>query len=90
MGKQLLVRLPDDVGSDLEEIVPARGRTAFIVEAVREKLQRLRAQRALERVAGLLKPEDYPEFSSSESIVAWVDRLRLADTRWTESGGKEC
>ncbi len=85
----MLVRLPDDVRSDLEKTVPARGWTAFIVEAVREKLQRVRAQRALERVAGLLKPEDYPEFSSSESTAAWVDRLRVADTRWTEGRGDD-
>lgn len=84
VGKSLLIRLPDELRAALEADVPAGERTAFIVEAVREKMARIRALRELERVTGLMNAEEYPEFASSESVIAWVDRLRAIDTRWAE------
>lgn len=82
-----MIRLPEELRAALEADVPAGKRTAFIVEAVREKMARLRALRALERVTGLMSADEYPEFASSEGVIAWVDGLRAADTRWAEEKG---
>ena len=71
--------LPKDVVDEVDRVAGARGRSRYVTEALRAKLKRDRLRVAIERTAGVLRPEDYPEWSSSEKVAAWV-RARRAET----------
>lgn len=73
------VILPADLLEAVERAAGPRGRSAFIADAIREKLQRGRQLAALKATAGVLNPDDYPEWSTPEKISEWVHRLRYGD-----------
>lgn len=77
--KQKVINFPLEVIGELERLVQPGKRTEFIVEATREKLERVRLGEALAKTAGSLKSEDYPEFATSESTARWVSELRQRD-----------
>lgn len=70
--------LPADLVADIDEIAGPRNRSRFIEEAARAKLKREQLRVAIERSAGVLKAEDYPEWATSEMVVEWV-RARRAE-----------
>lgn len=53
-----------------------RGRSRFLEQAAREKLERLELDEALVSVAGIVNERDYPEFADQASINAWVRAQR--------------
>ncbi|GFP18623.1 hypothetical protein HKBW3S42_00505 [Candidatus Hakubella thermalkaliphila] len=73
------VILPDELINAVDSLVGKRGRSRFLAEALREKLERLELLKALEETAGVLKEEDHPEWSSSEKVAAWVESLRALE-----------
>ena len=73
------VALPEDLLSDVDELAGPRGRSKFIEDAVRVKVQREKLGRALEKYAGFLDPADHPEWSTPEAISQWVRDLRKVD-----------
>ena len=72
--------LPPDLVAQVDEIAGPRGRSRFVEEAVRRELRRERLREALERTAGVLKAEDYPEWATSEKVVEWVRAQRAQET----------
>ena len=70
--------LPADLVAAIDEIAGPRNRSRFIEEAARAKLKREQLRLAIERSAGVLKAEDYPEWATSEMVVEWV-RARRAE-----------
>lgn len=52
------VSLEDPLIEELRHIVPTRQRSRFISEAVREKLNRLKQERAIQAAAGLWASDD--------------------------------
>jgi hypothetical protein len=70
------VILDDDVMEAIDKIVGERGRSRFLQEAAREKLERLELEKAIHRTAGILKEKDYPEWRDQRSINDWVRAQR--------------
>lgn len=78
------VALPGDLLGEIDEIAGPRRRSEFMVEAAREKLDRLRLQRAATAVVGSLEHIDIPGWETSESTSAWVRATRrTSDARLT-------
>jgi metal-responsive CopG/Arc/MetJ family transcriptional regulator len=70
------VILPAEVLEAVERVSGPRGRSAFITEAVREKLQREELRAAMKAAAGSLDLSEYPEWQTPEAVSEWVHRLR--------------
>ncbi len=70
------IRLPLDLLADLDTLVGNRQKSKFIIEATKKELLRLKQKRALQAAAGILKAEDYPEFTTAADVSTWVRQLR--------------
>lgn len=73
------VILDDDVIEAIDELVGQRGRSRFLEEAARERLQRLELEHALATTSGILQDKDYPEFKDQTSINEWVRAQRRTE-----------
>ncbi len=79
------VVLPDDMVEAVDRLVGKRRRSAFISEAVAERLRREGLLRALEETAGVLSAEDHPEWADSRKVAAWVRKIRRRSGRRLKS-----
>ena len=70
------ISLPEKLVDDIDELVGKRNRSRFIAEAAEKELKRKRLLRTIKRGAGILKAEDYPEWSTPEKVVEWVRAQR--------------
>ena len=66
------VVLSEDVIDAIDGYVGERGRSRFLEEAAKEKLERLELEAALNATGGILKEKNYPEFKDQKSINEWV------------------
>ena len=73
------VILDDDVVEAIDQLVGPHGRSHFLEEAAREKLERLELEHALASTSGVLKDADYPEFKDQRSINEWVRAQRRTE-----------
>lgn len=73
------VVLSDEVMGAIDTRVGERGRSRFLEDAAREKLERLELEEALASTAGILKSKDYPEFKDQDSINEWVRAQRRTE-----------
>ena len=73
------VILADEVVVAIDQLVGQRGRSRFLEEAGREKLERLELEQALASTAEILKTKDYPEFEDQASINEWVRAQRRTE-----------
>jgi metal-responsive CopG/Arc/MetJ family transcriptional regulator len=73
------VILDDEVLGEIDRIAGQRGRSRFLEEAAREKLERLAMERAIRKGAGVLKTEDHPEWRDTEAVKEWVRASRRGD-----------
>ncbi len=74
--KQTPIRFPVDLLKEIDIYVGSGHRSKFVIEAARKELMKIKQQKALQKVKGILKKEDYPEFATSEDVADWVRRLR--------------
>ncbi len=74
--QKMTVVFPKLLLQRLRERIPPRRRSAFIVEAVEEKLALLEQIEALEEAAGCWGDEDHPELQTDEDIDRWLAELR--------------
>jgi metal-responsive CopG/Arc/MetJ family transcriptional regulator len=79
MATRAHVVLPDELLSELDDLVGPRGRSQYIADAVREKMMRERQHHALIASAGILADEEIPEWETSEAVIEWVSRGRTDD-----------
>ena len=92
MSTRVRIVLPDEMLAELDQVAGKRYRSGFVVEAVQEKLVRLRQTRALQETAGLVSG-DIPAWSSPEDVTAWlrasrqrdIERLSQTLTPWPEA-----
>lgn len=75
------VVFPKELVEAVDELVGQRKRSAFVAEAVAEKVERVRLGRALAETVGSLNAEDYPEWETGEKISAWVREMRTIDNQ---------
>ncbi len=73
------VVLSDEVITAIDTRVGERGRSRFLEDAAREKLERLELDQALASTAGIVKSTDYPEFEDQDSINDWVRAQRRTE-----------
>lgn len=75
---------PRELVDAVDDLVGQRKRSAFVTEAVAEKLQREQLGRALAETAGSLSDKDYPQWETPEKISAWVREMRALDNASTD------
>lgn len=79
------IRFPVELLEELDKYIGDGQKSKFIIEATRKELTKIKQRKAILNVAGALKSEDYPQFSTSESTYQWVRQLReQADTQRSE------
>jgi metal-responsive CopG/Arc/MetJ family transcriptional regulator len=69
---------------EIDRIAGKRRRSQFIEDAVRAKLVNARQFEAIRDSFGILKSEDYPEWSTPEKISEWVRKQREPGDEWIE------
>ena len=72
--------LPADLIREVDHFAGERGRSRYVAEALRERLRRDRLREAVRLTAGKWTAEDYPQFATSEDVVAWVRERRAEVT----------
>jgi metal-responsive CopG/Arc/MetJ family transcriptional regulator len=72
--------LPQELVEEMDRVAGPRGRSRFVVDAVRHQLRRERLRRAWEQSFGILNAEDYPHWTTSKKAAQWVRELRAEDT----------
>ena len=79
--------LPKDLVDEVDHFAGERGRSRYVAEALRARLRRDRFREAVAKTAGVLRAEEYPEWSTSEKVVDWVRARRSEVTsRGSEPG----
>ena len=78
-AKRTHIVIPDQIVSQIDQVVGKRGRSGFLVQAAEKELQRLRQIKALETAAGSWSDKDHPELK--EGSCAWVKKLRQENDR---------
>jgi hypothetical protein len=78
------VVFPKELIEAADRLVGRRKRSAFVAEAVEDKVERERLGCARKRTAGFLAPGAHPEWDTPESVSAWVRELRAVDDDATE------
>lgn len=61
LARQANFMIPDDLLSDLKQLVGLRQQSRFVAEAIRKELQREKMKNALKNSFGAWKDEDHPE-----------------------------
>lgn len=72
VGVRAHILVPDDVLLEVDALVGPRHRSEFFVDAVREKLSRVRLLAAAREAVGSLEDVDIPGWESSEAAAEWV------------------
>jgi hypothetical protein len=78
-SKRAHVLLPDDLLADIDALVGPRRRSAFLIDVLRQEVNRRRLLAALGDPEPAWKDEDHPELA--QGAAAWVRRLRDEDNR---------
>ncbi len=73
------VILDDEVMEAIDKVVGQRGRSRFLEEAAREKLDRMELEQVIRDGAGSLKEKDYPHWRDQASINEWVRAQRRTE-----------
>lgn len=76
--ERISVYFPKALLDDLRRYVPARRRSAVIVESTAKEVERLKLLAVLERTAGAWRDEDYPSLATDEDIDRYVGELRAS------------
>nr|HID13045.1 hypothetical protein [Anaerolineae bacterium] len=77
---KITLSLPTTLVERLKALVPPRKRSAFVAEALRERLEMEETLAVLEETAGILSAEDYPYWDTDEDIDRWLREFRAS---WT-------
>ena len=67
---------PQEILDEVDELAGKRRRSFFIVEATREKLQRERFLRALDKTKGAWSDEAHPDLMEPDDVLMYVREKR--------------
>ena len=70
---------PEDLLEELDRVVKSRERSNFVIQAVEEKLQKLKLEEALKNASGIWK--DRKDMKTDAQVRKYIKQLRGADTR---------
>lgn len=74
------VMMSDEVLRAIDEVVGRRGRSRFLEEAAREKLERLALAESIEATAGIARGSAYHHWRDRRSAAAWVRKTRRTES----------
>jgi Arc/MetJ-type ribon-helix-helix transcriptional regulator len=74
--RKITVSLPTHLLDRLNEMIPSRQRSHFIIQAIEERLAIEEQLAALDETAGAWSDENHPDLDSPEAIERWVRELR--------------
>ncbi len=74
------VLLPADLLRKIDRVAGSRQRSAFLTEAAREKLARLRFDRAAARAFGAWKDEEHPDLRTDTDLARYLTGIRSSTT----------
>lgn len=77
---KITLSLPTSLVERLKASVPPRRRSAFVAQALQERLEEEETLAVLEETCGAWSDEDYPEFATDEDIDRWLREFRAS---WT-------
>ncbi len=75
------VTLPKELLGEIDRVAGARRRSAFLAEAAREKLARLRFDRAAARAFGAWTDAAHPDLMTDADLARYRERLRKTTDR---------
>lgn len=75
------VMLPDDLLDQIDRVAGSRRRSAFLAEAAREKLARIRFERAAARAFGSWTDSGHPDLMTDADMDRYRRRLRATTNR---------
>lgn len=72
------VVLPAELVRQIDELVGKRKRSAFIEDAVEERVTRQRLRMALATTAGMLRDDYPPEWETPDTTREWLRKIRAS------------
>ena len=78
--QKITVTVPSDVLALMDQYVLPRRRSSFIVDAIKEHLDRIIDLEVFEETAGAWTEENHPDMRTPEDIDRWLTALRQS---WT-------
>jgi Arc/MetJ-type ribon-helix-helix transcriptional regulator len=72
------VVLPAELVRQIDELVGKRRRSAFIEDAVGERMKRERLRKALAATAGMLRDDYPPEWETPDTTREWLRKIRAS------------
>lgn len=76
--------LPKELVDEVDRYAGPRGRSRYVADALTDKLRRDRLREAIEATAGSINVADYPQWRTSDDVVAWIRELRREVTSGPE------
>jgi len=77
--KRAHVVLPEELIHEIDKIVGARGRSAFLADVARREIKRRRLLELFRREQPIWKEADHPELKNG--AATWVRKMRTQDER---------
>jgi metal-responsive CopG/Arc/MetJ family transcriptional regulator len=74
------VVMSDEVLKAVDEVAGKRGRSRFLEEAAREKLERLELAESLEATAGIARARSYRHWRDRSAAATWVRKTRRTES----------
>jgi metal-responsive CopG/Arc/MetJ family transcriptional regulator len=71
--------MSDETLNAIDEVAGKRGRSRFIEEAAKEKLERLALAEAIEATAGIAHGHGYRHWRDPSSASAWLRKTRRTE-----------
>lgn len=75
------VVFPEDILKSLDQVVPNKKRSEFIVAATRKELEKIRFDQVLKKAAGAWSDENHPDLNTQEDINQYLRIVRLSTNR---------
>jgi metal-responsive CopG/Arc/MetJ family transcriptional regulator len=72
--------MSDEVLKAIDEVAGKRGRSRFLEDAAKEKLERLALAESIEASAGIARGAAYPHWRDRRSAGAWVRKTRRTES----------
>lgn len=76
MNTRINITMPEETAKKLRSVVPERGLSRFLTEAVKEKIKKIEREKALKEI--LAMP---PTFTDIKDSSRWIRKMRRLDEK---------
>lgn len=73
------VVMSDELLKEIDEKVGERGRSRFLEEAAKEKLDRMELEKSLAATKGIVRGKKYDHWRNKATAASWVRKGRRSD-----------